>query len=184
MPPLTDQSYNNAVALGAVAIVIVAALAGLAVANYAQGSGSPSPGPITYLNLTIAVNETYGVPQYSPANFTVHSGVVMVTITDHDVPASWEQCSCEVSGTVGGTESLNGTPVSYVSPANVAHTFSIAPLDINVLSPGQSVVSFELSLSQTGSFRWLCLAPCGNGPGGWGFPMYTPGFMEGTMTVV
>lgn len=159
-------------------------------AGASGASGGNGNSAVSYLNLSVVINNTYsaayggsGFPQYTPANFTVHRGLVKVTITDQDSVTSWSQCTCEVRGTVGGTETINGTPESYVSPANVAHTFTISSLSINVLSPGQSVVTFELNLDQTGSFTWLCDAPCGAN-NGYGFPMFTPGFMEGTMTVV
>ncbi len=167
-------------------------------AGAASGSGT-STSTVSYLNLSVIVNETYsssyggsGFPQYvlnstsgsgSGTNFTLPEGLLIVTITDHDTPASWGGCSCNVKGTVGGTETINGTPTSYVNPANVAHTFDVPQIGVNVLVPGQSFVAFEVNLKQTGSFRWECLAPCGSGPNGYGFPMFTPGFMEGTLTV-
>ncbi len=163
------------------------------------GAGQSNTSTVSFLNLSVVINDTYsqayggsGFPQYvinstsgsgSGTNFTLPEGMVIVTITDHDAVNKFDQCVCNVKGTVGGTETLNGTPISSVSPSNVAHTFDVPQLGINVLSPGQSVVSFELDLNHVGSFRWECLVPCGSGPEGYGFPMFTPGFMEGTMTV-
>ena len=124
-----------------------------------------------------------GFRRYSPANFTLPEGLVFVTIVDNDSTANWSGCACNVTGTVGGALRLNGTPLSRMNGDNVAHTFTIPSLGINIPSPGQATVSFELDLAQTGSFMWLCLAPCGSDGYG-GFPMDTPGFMTGTMTVV
>ena len=187
-----------------VVVVIVVALfiASTALAYEAgtqAGTGPSTTSTVSFLNLSVIMNQTYsaayggsGFPQYvinstsgsgSGTNFTLPEGTVIVTITDHDAVTRYNQCVCNVQGTVGGTETLNGTPISYVSPSNVANTFDVPQLGINVLAPGQSVVSFVLDLHQVGSFRWECLAPCGSGPQGFGFPMFTPGFMEGTMTV-
>ena len=182
MKPMKHQAYNDLVALGAAAVVVVASLAGLGLAQTVS-SGPPALTTVSYLNLTISINATYGVPQYSPANFTVPAGLVLVTISDNDSPAYWSGCACNVTGTLGSTVSLNGTPLHQLNDQNVAHTFTVPSLGINVPSPGQASVSFTLDLTQTGSFTWLCLAPCGSDGYG-GFPMDVPGFMTGTMTVV
>ncbi|MDE1822569.1 MAG: hypothetical protein KGI98_17165, partial [Euryarchaeota archaeon] len=93
-----------------------------------------------------------------------------------------------VRGTVGGTETLNGTDtVSHVDPATVAHTFTIveggavllnAPVPVAAGSgAAPSEVSFVVEFNSTGTFTWNCMAPCGLGP------MSTPGFMTGSISV-
>lgn len=150
----------------------------------ASTSGSASSSPqtvVSYVNLTVVINATNGAPQYVPANFTVPSGRVAITIADQDDAVSWDQCNCNVSGTVGGVEWLNGTPYKVMPSSNVAHTFTIGQLGLNVLSPGGQTVFFEADFP-AGTYAWSCLAPCGS-DGYTGFPMGTPGWMEGTVTV-
>lgn len=147
-------------------------------------TGAASAEPVAYVNLSITINGTTGWPQYSPANFTVPTGIIEFTIVDNDSPSNWSACSCDVHGTVGGVEKVNGTPMSAVPSSNVAHTFSIAALGLNVLSPGGSVVQFEVNILGPGQYRWFCLAPCGAGADPYGTPpMGTPGYMTGVMTV-
>ncbi len=151
-------------------------------AQSAGTSPTASPGSVVdYVNLTVEINATNGAPQYVPANFTVHPGLVAITITDHDDVADWPGCSCNVTGTVGGVEWLNGTAYRTMPSSNVAHTFTIASLGLNVLSPGGQTVFFEADLP-AGTYTWVCMAPCGAN-GYTGFPMGTPGWMQGTLTV-
>ncbi len=178
-----DSEWFGTVALlVAVAVVITG---GFAIAAEGTPSGAAvSSAPASYLNLSIDINPTNGFPQYTPANFSVPRGEVFVQITDHDEPASWPGCSCNVSGTAGNVESINGSaPVSVVNWQAVAHTFTVPGLGINVLSPAGSVVTFTLWLNESGSFTWLCEDPCGS-DGYTGAPMGTPGYMTGILTVV
>lgn len=147
------------------------------------GSGAAN-GPVHYVNLTIVLNGTNGWPQYVPANFTVPVGIALFTITDQDAPVNWSACDCVVRGTIGGTELFNNTTVRTVPSTNVAHTFTVPPLGLNVLSPGNATIQFRVNLQGPGSFTWFCLAPCGAGSDPYGTaPMGVPGYMSGTMTV-
>lgn len=176
----TQDFYNwSALALaGAVVLWGAVALAYPAPAASAAGSERTSN-----LNLTVELNATTGAPQYVPANFSVPQGRVVVTLVDRDVPMAWSNCTCAVRGTVGGVELVNGSAVSSFDPANVAHTFTVPGLGVNVLSPGASTVTFQMELGRSGTYVWVCLAPCG-AEGYAGFPMGTPGYMTGTMTVL
>lgn len=180
---MRDSEWFGTVAL--VAAVLVVVVGGMAIAEQGSGSSGASPAvTVSYLNLTIVLNPVNGMPQYTPANFSVPHGEVFVKIVDEDVPASWPGCSCNVSGTQGNVESVNGSaPTSQVSWTDVAHTFSVPSLGINVLSPAQSTVTFTLWLNQTGAFNWMCEDPCGE-DGYTGAPMGVPGYMAGTMTVL
>ncbi len=179
---MRDSEWFGGVAI--IAAVVVVLVGGFAIASETSGgSSAPSSVAVSYLNLTIQINQTTGWPQYSPANFSVPSGEVHVKIVDQDIPASWPGCACNVTGTQGNVESINGSaPVSQVSWTAVAHTFTVARLGINVLSPAQSTVTFTIWLNQTGSYAWQCVDPCG-ADGFTGAPMGVPGFMAGTMTV-
>ncbi len=181
---MKDQTYYNLVAgglaLGVVVLLVV--WTGLTVgAGTGTASGSSSPPAPAHMYLTVQINPVTGTPQYSPANFTVPAGEVIFTIIDYDSPMAWSACPCNVSGTVGGTETVNGTSLTAVPNTNAAHTFTITSLNVNVVSPGSSTTTFTLQLSP-GTYHWVCLAPCGaNGYSG--APMGVPGWMAGTMTV-
>ena len=176
-----DSEWFGTVSLLAAVVVVV--IGGIAMASEgATGDPSPASFTVSYLNLSIDINATTGMPQYAPANFSVPKGEVFVKITDNDVPASWPGCVCNVTGTQGNVESINGSaPVSEVSWTTVAHTFTVSKLGINVLSPAQSVVTFTLWLNETGAYTWQCDDPCGS-DGYFGAPMGVPGYMTGTLT--
>lgn len=117
----------------------------------------------------------------------------------------------KVTGTIGGVAYVNGKPVTQLSSwaaCNVAHTFSIPGINLNVpiASPslGQAgtnafcgtspcttasvhrAVTFSfMSPKTTGDYFWQCRIPCGGGfIDGFGGPMQTIGFMTGNMEVV
>jgi len=117
----------------------------------------------------------------------------------------------KVTGTIGGTEDVNGKPVSQLnswSGCNVGHTFSIPGINLNVpmgsptiaqtLKPGlcstapctpsnpHMVMTFSFNTPKTpGEYFWQCRIPCGGGYlDGFGGPMQTIGFMTGNMVVV
>ncbi len=180
---MKDSEWFTSVALVAALLIVVTGGIAASTAGSSGPSAPPVAATVSYLNLTIQINGTTGMPQYTPANFSVPRGEVIVRIVDQDFPASWPGCSCNVTGTQGNVESVNGSaPTSSLSWSNVAHTFSVPSLGINVLSPAQSTVTFALWLNQTGSYPWMCEDPCGSN-GYTGAPMGMPGYMAGTMTV-
>jgi hypothetical protein len=116
-----------------------------------------------------------------------------------------------ITGTIGDIEYVNGKPVSQLnswSGCNVAHTFSIPGINLNVpmesptlaqtAKPGlcstapcapsnpHRVMTFSfMSPRTTGAYFWQCRIPCGGGfIDGFGGPMQTIGFMTGNMEVV
>jgi hypothetical protein len=112
-----------------------------------------------------------------------------------------------VTGTIGGTEDVDGKPVSQLnswSACNVGHTFSIPSIDLNApmgspsdpnanlcsMSPCTSgphrTMTFSFMTPKTpGDYFWQCRVPCGGGfIDGFGGPMQTIGFMTGNMVVV
>jgi len=112
----------------------------------------------------------------------------------------------QVTGTIGGVEDVNGKPVKLInswSGCNVAHTFSIPSINLNIpmASPSltanlcgtspctsgpREVVTFSFKTPRTtGDYFWQCRVPCGGGfVDGFGGPMQTLGFMTGNMEVV
>jgi plastocyanin len=182
---MKDHEYYNLVAGGLAFGVVMLMVVWTAVAAASSGSSSAPEAPpagAANMYLTIQINPENGMPQYSPANFTIPTGEVVFTIVDYDVAASWDGCTCNVTGTVGGTETVNGTSYAVVPSSDVSHSFDIPSLGLNVLSPGMSTVTFTLDVTQAGTYTWYCEMPCG-ADGYTGDPMGEPGFMTGTMTV-
>jgi hypothetical protein len=111
-----------------------------------------------------------------------------------------------VTGTIGGVAYVNGKPVTQLNSwgaCNVAHTFSIPGIGLNVpmaspnlaaslcgTSPCTSgpfqTMTFSFNTPKTpGAYFWQCRIPCGGGfIDGFGGPMQTFGFMTGNMEVV
>jgi hypothetical protein len=121
----------------------------------------------------------------------------------------------QVTGTIGNVEYVSGKPYHVInswSSCNVAHTFSMPGLGLNVpmASPGllqtakpglcstspctpgdmkavpYRVMTFSFYSPHTdGEYFWQCRIPCGGGfLTGFGGPMQTIGFMTGYMKVV
>lgn len=117
----------------------------------------------------------------------------------------------QVQGTIGGIELVNNKPVSQVDASGVSHTFTIqstpdAPYPLFVSAPlvgvpddapnavtinGNSypkpnVMTFQFRTGPPGTYIWHCYDPCGSDrkpPYGFSGPMWTTGFMSGTMAV-
>jgi hypothetical protein len=112
----------------------------------------------------------------------------------------------KVTGTTGGVAYVNGKPESQInswSGCNVAHTFSIPGINLNVpmaspsltatlcgtspctSGPHETMTFSFISPTTTGDYFWQCRVPCGGGfIDGFGGPMQTFGFMTGNMEVV
>ncbi len=112
----------------------------------------------------------------------------------------------KITGTIGGTADVNGKPVSVInswSGCNVAHTFSIPGINLNVpmsspsltanlcgtspctSGPHQTMTFSFRSPRVAGAYYWQCRIPCGGGfIDGFGGPMQTFGYMTGNMEVV
>jgi len=168
-------------------LISLGAGVGLIVAFPLQPAAPAPPaftGPVSYENLSINIAPN-GWPQYTPANFTLHTGVAMFTIVDNDSPMNWSGCPCPVQGTVGGVEYVNGSPIHIVSSDNVAHSFNAPDLNLAIYSPGGATVTFSVDITKTGEFVWFCVVPCGTGADPYNTPpMGVAGFMTGTITVV
>jgi hypothetical protein len=168
-------------------LISLGAGVGLIVAFPLQPAPSGPPavtGPISYENLSINIAPN-GWPQYTPANFTLHTGVAIFTIVDNDSPMNWSGCPCPVQGAVGGVEYVNGTPYRVVPSDNVAHSFNVPDLNLAIYSPGGMTVTFTVDITKTGEFLWYCVVPCGTGADPYNTPpMGVFGFMTGTITIV
>jgi hypothetical protein len=111
-----------------------------------------------------------------------------------------------VTGTTGRVAFENGRPFTVLnswSGCNVAHTFSIPAINLNVpmgspsltanlcstspctSGPHQTMTFSFVTPHTPGNYFWQCRVPCGGGfVDGFGGPMQTFGFMTGNMEVV
>ena len=132
-----------------------------------------------------------GWPKFVPSDITIQKGAdVMLTITSYDDGTAPLPSTLATYETIsGGNETVNGTAVASIDNSQIAHTFSVPGLGVNVLIPavakGQNsvVVTFEFTPQKTGTFVWHCVAPCGSGADGMSGAMATMGWMEGNVTV-
>ena len=150
-----------------------------------------------YRSLDILPNKPGGPddwPAYSPSELTVPANsLVTITIHDYDFGAAQLPDTSSyknVEGIEGNTVTADGQTYSSLDASNVAHTFTIPELQLNVPliasappNAQYSTVTFTFRTGAAGTYTWHCFAPCGTDPDGWGGPMNTKGFMMGTLTV-
>jgi hypothetical protein len=140
----------------------------------------------------------WSLPQHTRVNVTLLQ-------YDSGSPLRNQQLG-RVTGTIGGTETLNGRRVKVVDSYSlgVGHTFSVPTIGLNVPLPGvptnaknpcsaapchigeaHNVVKFSFVTPGAGEYRWQCFVPCGGGfLYGNGGPMQTVGYMDGFLDVV
>lgn len=135
------------------------------------------------------------------------NSLVTITIMQYDAGESiTNPWFAQVHGTVGGSETVDGKPVSKLDPSAIAHTFTLhaaptaqdplfvsAPLpavpDDAPLAPGSDYpkpieVTFTFKTKGPGVYVWNCEFPCGDGTyAKFGGPMSKRGYMSGTLTV-
>jgi len=152
---------------------------------------------VTLQVLTGKMDGKPGWPKFTPADFTVHKGeTVVLTIKSFDDGTAPLPAGSPYSAVEGGTETVDGQAVTSIPDNEISHTFSIPELGINVPIPAVTStnaaagsqppyveVVFTFTPTKSGSFMWMCMAPCGSGPTGMGGAMVTMGWMRGTMTV-
>jgi len=110
----------------------------------------------------------------------------------------------QARGIVGGSFTLNGTPVSTIDPDDASHTFAIPQLGVLVplagvddnaknqcadapcaMSTAHNTITFTFRTGKKGHYRWQCFVPCAAGfYYGFGGPMQTIGYMDGFVNVV
>lgn len=144
---------------------------------------------------------------YGPTtNFEVPAhAVVTVTVRQYDTGGTiYNPYFAQVHGTLGGTATVDGKTVTGINPNTVGHTFTLHMFQANqpaefisVPLPGVSasapnhangyptphVVTFSFVTAGPGRYVWNCEFPCGTGYEGFGGPMSTEGYMDGTLTV-
>ncbi len=164
-----------------------------------MGSGMAQAGAGAVVPIVLQKDATSGVPgtitgkdgwpRYSPSSITVPAGKkVTLVITNYDDVATPLTAGLPYNRVTGGTETVNGKPVSYVGNKTIAHTFTVTGLGLNIAIPeapsgGSVTVTFTFIAHKSGTYTWQCYSPCGTGKDGTSGPMMTNGFMQGTFKV-
>lgn len=174
-------------------VVALAPVAGTALTSASAGASTPSHVVEQMRVVTGKMDGRSGWPKITNASWTVHQGeLVTVRIVSYDdgtAPLMGQYMKyARVMGTTNGKEVVNGQAVTNVSDINVAHTFTIAKLGVNLPIPvaptGKTVVvTATFKATKTGTYVWNCYAPCGSGTTGMGGAMSTMGWMTGKVTV-
>ena len=128
-------------------------------------------------------------PAMAPSDLTFAKGDnVVLTIKEYDNAPTALPAGSPYNAVAGGTMTLDGAAATTVSNENIAHTFSIPELGINVplaKAPegGVSTTVFTFKVDKAGTYSWRCFTPCGGDPKGMGGSMATKGWMQGNLIV-
>lgn len=130
-------------------------------------------------------------PAMAPSDLTFAAGdTVVLTIKEYDDAPTALPAGSPYNAVAGGTMTLEGAATTTVSNENIAHTFSIPELGINVpLSKAPdggfstTVFTFKVAKDKAGSYTWRCFTPCGGDPKGMGGSMATKNWMQGNVVV-
>ena len=112
--------------------------------------------------------------------------LTIISRDDGTAPLPSNSPYSKVSGTVTGSELVDGKAVTIVNAQDVAQTFTVPGINLNLPIPvaptgGAVTVTATFKLLKGGTFDWQCEAPCGTGSTGWRGPMITPGYMQGSI---
>jgi Cytochrome C oxidase subunit II, periplasmic domain. len=128
-------------------------------------------------------------PAMAPSDLTFAKGdTVVLTIKEYDDAPTALPAGSPYGAVAGGTMTLDGAAATTVSNANIAHTFSIPALGINVplakAPEGKfSTTVFTFKVDKAGTYTWRCFTPCGGGADGMTGSMATKGWMKGNVIV-
>ena len=82
-----------------------------------------------------------------------------------------------------GIQIQGAQTVSSLTAGEIAHTFTVPSLGINVPIATSSTIVTYFMLNAPGTYTWLCMTACGAGPAGLEGAMATPGWMTGSLVV-
>jgi hypothetical protein len=128
-------------------------------------------------------------PAMAPSDLTFGKGdTVVLTIKEYDDAPTALPAGSPYGKVSGGTMTVDGVAGTDVTNANIAHTFSIPSLGINVpltKAPegGVSTTVFTFTVDKAGTYTWRCFTPCGGGADGMTGSMATKGWMQGNVIV-
>jgi hypothetical protein len=121
---------------------------------------------------------------YDDGNAPVPASYQNVTGTTNNQITVFNNTNVNSSETNNGIQ-LNGSwKTGSVPLGDIAHTFTVSGIGLNVPIPVSSIVQFSFESGNAGqSYTWQCYADCGSGASGWGQAMSTPGWMTGTISI-
>ncbi|HZW44295.1 MAG TPA: hypothetical protein VFF32_07885 [Dermatophilaceae bacterium] len=128
-------------------------------------------------------------PSMAPSDITFAKGdTVVLTIKEYDDMMTALPAGSPYNDVKGGTMTVDGVATTTVPNSNLAHTFSIPELGINVplvkAPEGKfSTTVFTFTVDKAGSYTWRCFTPCGGDPKGMGGAMATKDWMQGNVIV-
>lgn len=128
-------------------------------------------------------------PAMAPSDVTFGKGdTVVLTIKEYDDAPTALPAGSPYGAVAGGTMTVDGVAGTTVTNANIAHTFTIAALGVNVpitKAPegGVSTTVFTFKVDKAGTYVWSCMTPCGGGANGMTGSMATKGWMKGNVIV-
>lgn len=173
----------------------------LSACNLAPSAAASSPPVDLYLTLVSdAMTGKQNWPVYVPtdltlpAHRTINARIVQFDSGAGELPDG--SPFAKLTGVLDGSATRQaitqadpnnpGTPTTYqeLAAKDVAHTFTIGALGLNVPMPVSSVVSFTFKTGDAGTLTFQCMVPCGTGPNGWSGPMVAKGYMTGSIHVV
>lgn len=128
----------------------------------------------TLIKLTI-VNYDDGNASLVIPNDNVVSGTANGTIfvaSDGNINSSQGPNGIRING---------GQTLSTVPADEVAHTFTVPALNLNIPIPLSSTVVAYFTVSQSGTYVWFCETACGFGSSGTEGAMVAPGWMTGSL---
>jgi hypothetical protein len=195
------RTFNRRRILGVTAgsVAGVAILSAVGLPRLAQATSRP----VSNLYIALVSDAMTGKPNfpvYVPSDITVPANsTIKVQIAQFDdgtgqLPDGSSYAKVTgVSGAsaTGRTMTLTdpnhpGVPAPYqqMAAGDVAHTFTLGALGVNVPLPASSVVTFSFQTGEAGDHAFQCMVPCGVTPQGFGGPMAESGYMVGTLHVV
>jgi heme/copper-type cytochrome/quinol oxidase subunit 2 len=135
-------------------------------------------------NVSIPVNTTIKlvIVNYDDGNASMimpNVDVVMGTTNGTEYVASNNYVNS--SEGANGIDIIGGQTVSSVLPFDIAHTFTVPSLNLNLPIPESSIVVAYFTVSKAGTFLWFCETGCGYGPNGTLGAMSTAGWMTGSL---
>jgi hypothetical protein len=184
---------------GGIAASLVEAVSARANGSITRASTGQRTGHLYMVIATPAMLGTEDMPAYIPAFPSIPANAsVRIEIVNFDdaTPLTGGLAQfARVTGTVGGTITVapldpknpntagTGQVFSAVDPQNVAHTFTVAGLGLNVPVVAHARTIFTIQSGDPGVYSWRCNDPCGTGPSGWMGAMARSGYMMGKLTV-
>lgn len=168
----------------------------------AAATNDPHPSWVSYYQTNAhGTNWQHKTTYIVPANTLIH-----VTVFQYDGDSGLRNNFLgQVTGTVGGTFTLDGKTTQAIDPDTASHVFAIPQLGLSVplqgvdgnaknqcgnapctLSQAHQTITFTFRSGAKGSvYRWQCFVPCAAGyVDGFGGPMQTVGYMDGFVKVV